>query len=85
MIDSRMSLHRPVSVRSLGNHRLRVEFEDGVSRVADLSDVAGEGVFEAWNNPAVFAQVSIADTGELVWPGGLDVCSDAIYRETGAV
>ena len=50
----------------------------------DLSDLAGRGVFEAWEDPAFFDAVRISESGALEWPGGVDICGDAVYlRLTG--
>ena len=79
-----MSLHHPIAVRPLDDFRLWVEFPDGVSGATDLADVAGKGVFAAWKGHHSFQQVSIAETGELVWSDGFDVCADASYRQLTA-
>ncbi len=63
----------------LSGYRVEVTFGDGVRGVADLSDIAGKGVFAAWSDRAVFESVRIGDTGELVWDGGLDLCPDSLY------
>ena len=34
----------------------------------DLSDLAGKGVFSKWNH-------------KVAWPGGIDLCPDALYVE----
>lgn len=60
-----MSLHRPITVRPLENYRLWVEFPGGVAGEADLSDVAGKGVFAAWKDYGRFRQVSMADAAGL--------------------
>lgn len=71
-------------VKPVGGYRLELDFDDGVCGVVDLSDYAGVGVFEAWLNPGLFEQVTITNDGALAWPGGLDLCPDAIYlRLTG--
>jgi len=68
-----------VNVMPLSGYRVEVTFGDGVRGVADLSDIAGKGVFAAWSDRAVFESVRIGDTGELVWDGGLDLCPDSLY------
>ena len=45
----------------------------------DLSDLAGRGVFVAWEDPAVFSQVKLGSHGAIEWPGDLDLCPDALY------
>ena len=71
-------------VKPLAEYRLDVEFDDGVCGIVDLSDYAGAGVFAAWLKPRFFEQVAITSEGALAWPGGLDLCPDALYmRVTG--
>ena len=70
--------------KAIGAYRLQVGFDDGVCGLVDLSDFAGVGVFEAWLKPGLFEQVAVTNDGALAWPGGLDLCPDAIYlRLTG--
>ena len=71
-------------VRPLENYKLFLRFDDDVSGVVDLSDVAGRGVFEAWNRDGIFEKVRVTKPGALAWPGELDLCPDALYlRLTG--
>ena len=50
----------------------------------DLSDLAGRGVFRAWSDRKVFEAVTVDKSGAIIWPGGVDLCSDALYlRLTG--
>ena len=65
--------------KPLEKYKLFVRFDDGVSGVVDLSDIAGRGVFEAWNREGVFEQVRITELGALEWPGELDLCPDSLY------
>lgn len=75
---------RPVEVRPLEGHRLWLRFEDGSEGTVDLSDLGGRGVFEAWQERSVFEAVRIGEHGSVEWPGGLDLCGDALYlRLTG--
>jgi hypothetical protein len=60
-------------------YKLFLRFDDGVSGVVDLSDIAGRGVFEVWNRDGVFEQVRVTKLGALEWPGDLDLCGDALY------
>lgn len=60
-----------------------MRFKDGVEGEADLSDVAGRGVFARWtDDPAEFAAVRIdPSSGASTWPGDLDVAPDRLYDE----
>jgi len=75
-------MYRIIEAQPLPNYRLRVRFHDGVQGEVDLSDLSGQGVFAAWLEPGVFEQVSIdAETGTVVWPGGIDLCPHALYAD----
>jgi uncharacterized protein DUF2442 len=45
----------------------------------DVSNLAGRGVFAAWERDGVFDQVKLGHHGQLEWPGDLDLCPDALY------
>jgi hypothetical protein len=79
-------LYRIVTIEPRANFRLFVRFEDGVEGEADLSDIAGRGVFARWTaNPDEFMSVEIdARSGAPTWPGDLDVAPDALYEELAA-
>lgn len=76
-------LYDVVAVEARAGFKVWVRFENGVEGEADLSDLAGRGVFERWTtNPSEFAEVSVdPDSGTLTWPGGLDVAPDRLYAE----
>jgi len=75
---------KPVEVKALPNHRIWLRYDDGVSGEIDLSDIAGQGVFAAWNDPAVFNAVRLGVHGAIEWSPDLDICPDAMYlRLTG--
>ncbi len=75
---------RPVAIEPREGFRIWIRYADGVDGEADLSDLAGEGVFAAWLDRAFFETVRIADGGEIVWGDQIDLCRHAIYlRITG--
>ena len=75
--------YRVVAVKARADFRIWVRFEDGTEGEADLSDVAGRGVFKRWtDNPGEFHDVTIDPvSGAPTWPGDLDVAPDRLYRE----
>jgi len=78
------TMYRITKVKAAQSYRLELTFDDGVSGVVDLSDLAGKGVFSLWLDPSAFAQVRIGSSGELVWGDEIDLCPDAMYlRVTG--
>ena len=75
---------RPSAVRAVGRYRIWLRYDDGTEGEVDLSDLAGRGVFVAWDNPGVFSEVQLGSHGAIEWPGDLDLCPDALYlRLTG--
>jgi hypothetical protein len=68
-------------VEVIGEHDLRLTFEDGT--VGDVSFGDGEwtGVFEPLRDPARFAQVQV-EAGTIVWPeDGLDMAPEPLYAD----
>jgi len=72
-------MHKITKVDALAGYRLRLRFADGTTGEVDLSALVGRGVFGAWEDYTEFRNVTIGDSGELVWPSGVDLCSDALY------
>ena len=75
---------RLVEARPRVGYQVWLRYDDGPQGVVDLSDPGGQGVFDAWSDRCVFEVLSVTDRGALEWPGGLDLCGDALYlRLTG--
>lgn len=73
-----------VEVRPLELFRLWVRYSDGAEGEVDLSDLAGRGVFSAWDAPGAFEAVRIGAHGEVAWDEELELCPNAVYmRLTG--
>jgi hypothetical protein len=69
-----------IEARALDTYRLYVKFSDGVEGEVDLSALAGQGVFTAWNDPAFFKRMKISSTGRSIdWGNQIDLCADSIY------
>ena len=74
----------PVAVKALPHFRLWLRYDDGIEGEIDLSDLAGRGVFKAWDDPMFFGSVRLGLHGALEWGPDLDLCPDAMYlRLTG--
>ena len=71
----------PIEVKALDPYRIWLRYSDGVSGEIDLSDVAGKGVFQAWDEPGCFEQVHIDEYGAIVWNENIDMCPHALYME----
>jgi hypothetical protein len=70
---------RPVLVRPLQNYRIYLEFSDGTKGEVDLSDLVGEGVFEAWENHSFFEKVHVGPHREIKWNDEIELCPDSLY------
>jgi hypothetical protein len=75
-------MYKIVSVKPMEGFKVSLKFSDGVEGVVDLSDLKGEGVFEAWNDKEFFNAVSIdPESNTIAWPNGIDLCPDTLYAE----
>ena len=72
-------MRKIVAVRALEGYRLELAFDDDVSGIVDLSDLAGKGVFAVWRDRRAFESVRIGSSGELIWSDQADLCPDALY------
>jgi hypothetical protein len=69
-----------IEARALGSFRLYVKFSDGTEGELDLSDLAGQGVFSAWDDSAFFERVQIGSSGRsLEWDSQIDLSADSLY------
>ena len=71
----------PIEVKALERYRIWLRYSDGVSGEIDLSDVAGMGVFKAWDTPGFFESVHIDEYGAIVWNEEIDLCPHSLYME----
>ena len=78
------NLIRPLLVRALSNYRVYLEFSDGTKGNVDLSGLRDTGVFEIWDDYAIFEQVHIGTHRQIKWNDDIELCADALYlRLTG--
>ena len=74
-------MNRIVSAEPLPEWRLKVIFEDGVSGVFSVEPVRRGGVFLKLLDDRVFNAVTVnPDFGCVEWPGGIDLCPDAMRQ-----
>jgi hypothetical protein len=67
-------------VEVIGEHQLRLTFEDGIVGDISFTDDEWAGVFEPLRDLERFAQVSI-EFGTLVWlKDGLDMAPERLYE-----
>ncbi|HEX6681100.1 MAG TPA: DUF2442 domain-containing protein [Gaiellaceae bacterium] len=68
------------AVEVVGDHRLRLTFEDGARGEVDLSAWQWQGVFEPLADPAYFRQVELdRQLGTIVWPNGADIAPETLH------
>lgn len=75
-------MHRVKEVKPLLGFKVWLKFFDGIEGTVDLSDLAGKGVFLKWNDKEYFDSVYVdSESHTIAWPGGIDLCPDALYTE----
>jgi hypothetical protein len=68
------------SVEVVGDHRLRLTFEDGAEGEVNLSGWRWRGVFEPLADPSYFLRVSLdSELGTIVWPNGADLAPETLH------
>jgi hypothetical protein len=71
-----------VGVTVIGDHELRLLFEDGTVGDVAFGDDEWRGVLAPLRDPELFAQVRVdPQAGTLVWPGELDMAPEALYEQ----
>ena len=79
-MDLAAHLHRVVNVEVVGEHRLRLAFDDGLSGEIDASNWAWHGVFEPLRDPSYFARVEVdRQLGTITWPNGADIAPETLH------
>jgi hypothetical protein len=72
---------KPILVQARPNHRIYLEFSDGAKGEVDLSRLAGQGVFEVWNDYSFFEQVHLGDHREIKWDDEIELSADSLYLQ----
>jgi hypothetical protein len=72
-------LVRTTGVEVVGDHRLRLRFEDGAGGEVDFSGFSWKGVFAPLRDPAYFALVTLG-LGTIVWPNEADIAPETLYH-----
>ena len=74
-------MKRIISAEPLPDWRLKVAFEDGASGVFPVEPARRGGVFLKLLDARVFNAVTVnPDFGCVEWPGGIDLCPDAMRQ-----
>ena len=65
-------------------HRLLLEFDNGETRLFDLTPYLERGVFRALRDSPDFALAKVVD-GSIEWPGEIDLSHDTLYLRSEVV
>ncbi len=63
----------------LEDYIIRLELADGVSGEADLSHLAGQGVFAYWNDYNNFRKAAVISGRYLAWSDEIDIDAASLY------
>ena len=70
-----------LDVKACDGYRIWIRFADGCVGEIDLSDLVGNGVFEAWCEQDFFGRVHVAPHGTVAWSEEIELCPDSLYME----
>ena len=71
----------PTTVEARDGYKIWLQYSDGTSGEIDLTDLAGRGVFRAWDAQGCFESVHIAPHRAIAWDDEIELCPDALYLE----
>jgi hypothetical protein len=70
------------AVEVIGEHQLRLTFQDGTVGDVDFRKREWRGVLEPLRDPAYFALVAVdPDGGTIAWPNSVDMAPEPLYAE----
>lgn len=68
------------NVEVVGDHRLRLRFDDGSEEEVDFSGWTWRGVFAPLADPEYFRRVAVdEELGTIVWPNGADIAPETLH------
>jgi len=70
---------KPIQVEALPEYRIYLEFSDGTKGEVDLSDLAGKGVFQVWDDYNLFQRVHLGNHREIKWTDEIELSADSLY------
>jgi hypothetical protein len=73
------------AVEPLGDYRLRLTFSDGNVGEVEVDPTSRGRMFEPLRDPGYFRRVRVnRGAGTIVWPNGLDLAPEGLYRRARA-
>ncbi|MBA2523308.1 MAG: DUF2442 domain-containing protein [Solirubrobacterales bacterium] len=71
----------PVEAQVIGEHRVRIRFEDGAEGELDFSGFSWRGVFAPLKDPSFFALARVdPQLRTLAWPNGADLAPETLHN-----
>ena len=74
-------LVQPTAVEPRDGHRIWIRYADGAEGEIDLSHLAGNGVFAAWEDRNYFEKVHVTEHRSIAWDDQIELCPDALYMQ----
>ena len=71
---------KAINVISLEDYKIKVDFNDGVSGIIDLSDLVQKGIFKQLKNKQLFNTV-YTDSTAICWSDELEIDAENIYAK----
>lgn len=68
-----------LEVKAREGLRIWLRFSCGSVGEVDVSDLAGRGVFRAWDRGGVFERVLVVPHGAVAWNDEIELCADSLY------
>ncbi len=72
------------SLTPLTDYHLRLNFENGETRIFDARPYLERGVFKRIRSPDLFGQAKVV-AGSVEWPGEIDLSYDTLYLKSQPV
>jgi hypothetical protein len=79
LVPAMNELIKPTRVEARPEHRIYLEFSDGTKGEVDLSDLAGKGVFQVWDDYNFFERVHLGNHREIKWTDEIELSADSLY------
>ncbi len=75
-------MYKLIEVVPVNSYKLFLKYSNGITGEYDLSNLIYNDEYKTLRNEKSFRQVYIDEkTNDLVWPCGITLCKNAIYRQ----
>lgn len=75
---------RVIGADYIADYKIKLDFDNGQTRIADCSKWVGGGVFEPLRDKEYFRQFFV-DGWTISWKNGADIAPETLYEESVAV